>query len=143
MKKTLSIFFGAILVLAILALLFLNYATYSEGTRAGQVIKVSKKGVVFKTWEGQLNMQSFGAVKSDNSLAEVFTFSVQRGDTVVFSKLQEVALTGERVNLHYEQKYTALPWKGDSKFFIVRVEQLPENRNRSENEDRDPYREER
>lgn len=34
--------------------------TYSEGTRAGQLIKFSEKGVVFKTYEGELNMGGLG-----------------------------------------------------------------------------------
>ncbi len=38
-----------ILVIAVIA--FLSFGVYSEGTRAGQVIKVSKKGVFFKTWK--------------------------------------------------------------------------------------------
>ncbi len=140
MKK----FFIGLLIVVFVVLagifLFINYGVYSEGTRAGQVIKVSKKGVVFKTWEGQLNMQSFGAVKSDNSMAEVFTFSVKKGDTAIYNVLQNVSLTGERVNLHYEQKYAKIPWKGDSKFFIVKIDRLKESQNNKQ-KDNDPYRE--
>lgn len=126
MKKFVARFLIIAGVIIVAFLLFVNYATYSEGTRAGQVIKVSKKGIVFKTWEGQLNMQSFGAVKSDNSLAEVFTFSVKKGNDEVYNMLEAVALTGERVNLHYEEKFATLPWMGDSKFFIVKIDRLPD-----------------
>jgi len=140
MKKLLARFLliaGAVLITIFL---FLSFGTYSEGTRAGQVIKVSKKGVLFKTWEGQLNMQSFGAIKSDNSLAEVFTFSIEKGNDSIYEALQNVSLTGERVNLHYEQKYAALPWKGDSKFFIVKIDRVPDPK---QSKDNDPYRSKR
>ena len=48
------------ILLGVLALLGLTIWicswTYSEGTRAGQLIKISKKGVFFKTNEGELNL---------------------------------------------------------------------------------------
>jgi len=37
--------------------------TYSEGTRAGQLIKFSEKGVIFKTYEGELNL---GGLRTNN-----------------------------------------------------------------------------
>lgn len=106
------------------ALLILQYATYSEGTRAGVVIKISKKGYIFKTWEGQLNLQSFGAANPKNAFEEVFSFSIERGDTATYNLLQEVSLTGERVNLHYEEKYASLPWKGETRYFVTAIDRL-------------------
>jgi hypothetical protein len=46
-----------LVIVAILSLVFLiaNY-TYSEGNRAGVVVKFSKKGYLLKTYEGELNM---------------------------------------------------------------------------------------
>ena len=35
---------------------FFTFVPFSEGMRAGQVIKLSKKGVIFKTHEGELNL---------------------------------------------------------------------------------------
>ena len=132
MKKAFARFLIFAAVILVAAFLFVNYAVYSEGTRAGVVIKVSKKGVFFKTWEGQLNLQSFGAVKSDNSFAEVFSFSVEDGEDEIYEELQDVSLTGERVNLHYKQKYMVLPWKGDSKFFIVKIDRVQDKKKEKE-----------
>ena len=131
---------AAIVLIAIFA--FLSFGVYSEGTRAGQVIKVSKKGVVFKTWEGQLNMQSFGAIKSNNTMAEVFDFSITKGDTSIYNLLENVSLTGERVNLHYKEKFAKLPWNGDSKFFVIKIDRLPKEDKKPVQND-DPYRENR
>lgn len=103
--------------------LFLYYASYSEGTRAGMVIKLSKRGVVFKTWEGQLNLQTFGALTPNgNALNEVFNFSVETGEDSLYRVLEESSLSGERVNLHYVERYARLPWRGETKYFITAVE---------------------
>ncbi|MBL7962690.1 MAG: 6-phosphogluconate dehydrogenase [Flavobacteriales bacterium] len=104
-------------------MLFIYYASYSTGVRAGVVVKVSRAGVVFKTWEGQLNLQSFGAVQSTpNQLNEIFNFSVERGDKQVIEELQEASLSGERVNLHYVERYARLPWRGSTSYFVTAVE---------------------
>lgn len=127
-------------VLITLILLVLTHVNYSEGTRAGFVIKVSKKGVFFKTWEGQLNLQSFGAANMNNSFSEVFDFSIPKGDTAIYRQLQEVSLTGERINMHYTEKLVKLPWNGDTKYFVTKIDRLDI---RQGPQSRDPYRENR
>ncbi len=104
-------------------ILFVYNADYSEGTRAGMVIKLSKRGVVFKTWEGQLNLQTFGAVTANgNALNEVFNFSVENGNDTLYRQLEEASLSGERVSLHYVERYARLPWLGESTYFITSME---------------------
>jgi hypothetical protein len=138
MRKGVARVLLIVLVLLSVTLLFLTYGVYSEGTRAGFVIKVSKKGVLVKTWEGQLNLQSFGASNPGNAFSEVFDFSVQRGDTATYELLQEVSLTGERINLHYKEKYLALPWLGDTRYFVTKIDRLDEAKAQKRN---DPLRE--
>jgi hypothetical protein len=36
--------------------------------------------------------------------------------------LNDVALSGERVNLHFKKRYMSFPWRGETKYFITRVE---------------------
>lgn len=139
MRKTLFWILGIVLILSIGWITFLYYGTYSEGVRAGTVIKLSRKGVVFKTWEGQLNIRSFGAVSSDNSLSEVFEFSIESDQEAIIKSLQEVSLSGERVNLHYIERYRTLPWRGSTKYFITRVERSPQKTPSSEEEPREPF----
>jgi hypothetical protein len=127
----------ATVVIALVVLVLTNY-NYSEGTRAGFVIKVSKKGVVFKTWEGQLNLQSFGAANLNNSFSEVFDFSIPKGDTALYRLLQDVSLTGERINMHYTEKLIKLPWNGDTKYFITKIDRLDKPQ---ETKNTDPFRE--
>ena len=104
---------------------YFYFGTYSEGVRSGVVIKVSKKGFIFKTYEGQLNLLTFGASKSQNLVAENFDFSVPTYETDVIKTLEEVSLSGERVSLHYVEKFVTLPWRGDTKYLIVKVERQP------------------
>jgi hypothetical protein len=103
---------------------FYYWGIYDEGVRAGNVLRISKKGMLFKTHEGQLNLQTFGALKGANPIMESFDFSVESSNEDVLKELQEVALSGERVNLHYVKRYTTFPWRGDTKYFITKVERL-------------------
>lgn len=137
MKATFFKIVLALLLITGLVFAFLGYGTYSEGTRAGFVIKVSKKGLAFKTWEGQMNLQSFGAANPKNAMAEVFDFSIIKGDTATYNLLETVSLTGERINLHYEEKFITLPWRGDTKYFVTKIDRLSET---NPVQSRNPYR---
>jgi hypothetical protein len=111
----------ALLIALVAFVLFAYYGSYSTGIRAGKVIKVSKRGIIFKTLEGQLDLESFGAIKSSvNQFSQTFEFSVI--NDAVAKELEQVALTGERVNLHYVERYVALPWRGETRYFITKVE---------------------
>lgn len=110
-------------VVFVLVMLFLYYGSYSKGVRSGVVIKLSERGMMFKTWEGQINLQSFGAVDAKgNGMNEVFSFSVISGNDSLLKELEAVSLSGERVNLHYVERYARLPWRGETVYFVHRVE---------------------
>lgn len=122
LKKTLIL----IIVVGLAVLAFLYFATYDEGVLAGKVLRISKKGVIFKTYEGKLNLDTFGALKGASPIAESFDFSVEGNEDQVIKVLEEVALSGERVNLHYKKVYTKFPWRGETKTFVTSVERLKE-----------------
>ncbi|MCB0793911.1 MAG: hypothetical protein KDB88_04170 [Flavobacteriales bacterium] len=110
-----------LLILAVM--LFLYYGSYSKGSRSGVVIKMSKRGMLFKTSEGQLNMQSFGAIDArGNNLNEVFSFSVASGNDSLFDALEAASLSGERVKLDYVERYAKIPWRGETKYFVIGME---------------------
>ena len=103
-------------VLALLAALFLWAAlswSYSTGERAGWVQKLSRKGWVCKTWEGELALVSL-----PGSMPEKFLFTI-RDDAVAE---QVTRAMGQRVNLHYEEK-VGLPTTcfGETRHYITRV----------------------
>lgn len=106
----------ALLVLAVLATLYFWAAlgwSYSSGERAGWVQKLSKRGWVCKTWEGELALVSL-----PGSTPEKFAFTVR--DDAVAEQITKIM--GKRVNLHYEQK-VGLPTDcfGETRFFVSHV----------------------
>jgi hypothetical protein len=128
-KKKRHLFRNLLILIFVVAagiFVFLYFSIYDEGVRAGNVVRVSKKGVIFKTYEGQLNLQSFGALKGASTFAETFDFSIEKNRPDVIRELEAVALSGERVNLHYIKRYNVFPWRGDTKYFIINVERLGE-----------------
>lgn len=123
-KKVGVIAIVAIVVVGFAVFSFYYWGTYDEGVRAGMVLRISKKGMIFKTYEGQLDIQAFGALKNTSPVMQAFDFSVEPGNEKVIEDLQSAALSGERVNLHYIKRYKVFPWRGDTKYFITSVERL-------------------
>lgn len=115
------------LILAIGFMAFMYWGVYERGVMAGKVLRVTEKGMVFKTHEGKLNLESFGALKGASPIAETFDFSVESNQTEVIEQLQEVSLSGERVNLHFVKRYMKFPWRGDTAYFIEKVEREKSN----------------
>jgi hypothetical protein len=103
---------------------FMYWAVYERGVMAGKVLRVSEKGVIFKTFEGKLNLETFGALKGTSPIAESFDFSVEKDQDEIIKELQEVALSGERVNLYFIKRYAVFSWRGETKYFVNKVERI-------------------
>jgi hypothetical protein len=117
MKKFLII----VILLGAGVLAFMYWATFEEGVMAGKVLRITQKGVLFKTYEGKLNLETFGALKGTSPIAESFDFSVEKSQTEVIKQLEEVSLSGERVNLHFKKRFMKFFWRGETKYFIIEV----------------------
>lgn len=87
--------------------------SYSKGERAGYLQKLSEKGWVCKTWEGELAMQNL-----PGSAPEIFRFSVR--ETSLAKQIQE--LEGQKVALIYEQ-HKGVPSQcfGESEYFVTGI----------------------
>jgi hypothetical protein len=116
------IIFALIVGVAILS--FLYWGVYETGIMAGKVLRVTQKGIIFKTYEGKLNLETFGALKGASPIAESFDFSVESDQKEIIKELEQVALSGERVNLHFIKRYSTFAWRGDTKYFIEKVERI-------------------
>jgi hypothetical protein len=110
------------LALGIGTLAFLYFGVYERGVMSGKVLRITEKGMVFKTYEGKLNLESFGALKGASPVAETFDFSVESNQADVIKQLEEVSLSGERVSLHFVKRYMKFPWRGDTSYFIESVD---------------------
>ncbi len=87
--------------------------SYSSGERGGYVQKLSKKGWLCKTWEGELAMANL-----PGTLPEIFRFTV-RNDSVASMIEKDV---GKRVSLSYEQhKGVPTACFGETEYFVTGV----------------------
>lgn len=91
---------------------FVYYVPYSEGTRAGELIKFSHRGVLIKTWEGELSQGISGA--------QIFSFSVLDKNNDVIEKLKEYQ--GSFVKVTYVERFATFAIWGETKYFITDVE---------------------
>ncbi len=112
MKKIITIAILGLMVILAAYYAFIYFVPYSEGVRSGELIKISHKGVVVKTWEGEISQGVSGA--------QIFTFSVLDKDEQVIEKLQEYQ--GNYVKLHYTERFATFFWLGDTKYFVTQVE---------------------
>ena len=124
-KRILKWVIGIALLVFIAVNSFYYFGVYEEGVMAGKVLRITEKGVMFKTYEGKLNLETFGALKGASPIAESFDFSVESSEKDVIKELEQVALSGERVNLHFIKRYKAFFWRGDTNYFVTKVERLP------------------
>jgi len=113
-----------VILLGVGVLAYLYWGKFESGYKSGKILGVSEKGILFKTYEGKLNVDAFGTLKGVSPIAEVYDFSVEKSDTELLKELEEVALSGEHVNLHFIKRYIAFPWRGDTKVFATKVERL-------------------
>ena len=115
-----------IVSLITLALTYLWFShTYSEGNRAGTLVKISERGYVFKTYEGALNTNPLGAIMSNtpNPNNGMWEFSV--ADDAIYKQLQQYE--GRKVRLHYKEIIKNMPWQGDTRYFVDGVEEVEEH----------------
>lgn len=104
--------------LILLAAWWINYficgLTYSEGTRSGILTKVSKKGYVFKTFEGELNIG--GIDQGDGTIMPMTIFKFSIEDEKTYHKLD--SLQGRKVIVHYNQVIKNFFWQGETDYFV-------------------------
>lgn len=124
LKRKLMWFLGiALLVLITIAAIYVYYP-YSEGTRTGYMRKLSHKGMMFKTWEGELQMPGITSAADGNQMVtggNIWLFSVKRGEDQVIKDLQEAEASNTRVTLHYKQYLKQFEWRGETVYFVDKV----------------------
>jgi hypothetical protein len=101
-----KILMAILFILAILAgyIYWMYFRVYSDGSRDGQLQKFSRKGNIFKTYEGELVQVSMRSLNT-----KVFYFSVT--DQKIADSLEK--LVGQEVKLHYSEYNKSLPWRGE------------------------------
>lgn len=116
--KYFAIFIVLLIVLAAAYTWLTVHFVYSSGERAGFMQKLSKKGWMCKTWEGELSL-----VALPGAAPEKFLFTVR--DDAVAARIN--AAVGQRVTLYYEQ-HKGIPSDcfGETEYFVTDMHVIPQ-----------------
>lgn len=114
------------IIIAILGILFcvalpsIGFVTlfpnYSVGEKTGVVVKISQRGVFWKTWEGQMNIGAMSTNGNGVAVPETFSFSVK--DAAVIEELKKSASSGMRTTVVYKQALMRSRKEGDSTYLV-------------------------
>lgn len=110
MKKAFRI---SLIVLVLFLAIFVYWRYYfvlADGTQAGTLNIIQKKGIIFKTYEGKIILSGFKANVQSNE----FSFSVTKPEVAE----QLLKVSGREVNVHYKQYFGSLPWRGMQKYIV-------------------------
>jgi len=95
---------------------------YSDGERVGVVVKLSRQGWLWPSWEGEM---ALGGGDGSTFSAQTYAFSVERGsasEEPIRAALDDAMRTGQKVRVRYHQ--TAQPWptRGATEYYVTAVE---------------------
>ena len=114
MKKFLTILILSLIVIAGVWFAWHFYWVLGEGVKAGQLNYFTKKGYVFKTYEGKLIQAGFQGGEPGSVQSNEFRFSVVSES--IANKL--MSNSGKEFELHYKEYMGALPWRGVTVFVV-------------------------
>jgi hypothetical protein len=103
----------------------------SRGTMCGRVVRLTKRGLIFKTYEGEMvcdgmnqRLQSNGDI---SSIANTVSFSIdamatKKEDTnTIFNSIMDNMQKGNSVCLNYWKPFIKFPWQGSTRTFVTQV----------------------
>jgi hypothetical protein len=91
---------------------------YSEGVRTGTLLKISHKGIIFKSYEGELILNEFNLRRPGQEAGNnVFEFSSI--DPEIAKEVE--SMIGQKVNVHYRQ-YLIGPIQQSTSYTITKIE---------------------
>ena len=96
----------------------------SEGSRKGSITKFSSKGIMMKTYEGELVM---GGFSKGGGGANIWEFSVWKNNPNREGIIETLNMALEQdipVTLKYKQSLIVMPWNGETTYNITEVNLL-------------------
>jgi hypothetical protein len=119
MRRNFRTFLFIVFLVLAFCIYWFFFNSYSKGERTGVLIKISHKGNVFKTNEGEMWLSC-----RQMTNPEKFYFSVKNDSiTAVLRNLQD-----QCVQLSYTQYRASLPWRGDTKYIVTDVIRIQPNK---------------
>ena len=115
-----------IIALSIVSVLLSCTENYSSGYRIGYITKFSRKGIWFKTWEGDLNVTQTG---NNSAGTAVWSFSLDENNInpVMVLAIDSAANNGYLVKVGYRQAAVGVNCsgaRGESNYFVTSVQLL-------------------
>ena len=95
------------------------HIVYGEGDRVGQIVKLSDRGLIWKTWETGMGITQSGAY------VQYWDFSIDSQNPnkeKIIQDLRRAYNSGEIVKVHYVQRYGVLPWRADTTYLVQNIE---------------------
>ncbi len=120
-------FLGAAILagLGIVGCAVANSLEYSQGARIGVINKFSKKGFIWKTYEGQLALEGILS-EGGQTGANVWDFSIDNSDGKniddLSAKIQEYMGRSQKVKVTYFEPWKTWPWRSETDYLIQSVE---------------------
>lgn len=106
-----------LLIVSFVVYYFVCGFTYSEGTRSGVLTKISKRGYIFKTNEGELNVGGLNQGDGTIMPLSIFKFSVENDSIYRLLELEQ----GKKIVLHYKEVYKSFFWQAETDYFVYKV----------------------
>jgi hypothetical protein len=119
-----GVFFGVLVGILVMTMVKIPGCVpdYSTGARSGVVMKLANKGLVLKSYEGELKMVTTGQAGQAIN-AQDWDFSCLNADVV--KKLQAAMDSGKAVSVSYRQ-WLIKPWKISTTYEITDVKDIGE-----------------
>jgi len=118
--STKAIIISSVSAVALLALAIFIYFkfcfVYNEGTDAGELNYFSRRGVIFKTYEGKMIQSGFKSKAGGQTGVQSNEFKFSVVNPRVADSLMHC--TGRQMMLHYQEYNATLPWRGESVFVV-------------------------
>lgn len=119
MKK---IFFSSVLLIALS--LLTGCWTVQKGQKSGIIVKVAKEGKFWGTYEGEMILG--GLENATGASGRAFHFTLGQFNTDLVKQADFAMENNKHVIISYHCDAYALPWSGETKCFISKIDILPE-----------------
>ncbi len=115
----------AALIIFVGVIVLLNSMTYSEGFIIGKATSFSKKGIIFKTYEGEIKVSGSDLGELKGLESGKWAFSVKKNiEKDVLESIEKAIEENKRAKFYYKEKYWNSSWSGDTKYYVYDVEIL-------------------
>lgn len=125
-EKLVAIAIASIILVSLITFIypFGIMENYSDGQRTGDIYKFSKKGLLWKSWEGEMYLGGYHSTGGENPTIETdkFYFSIDGAstNTELIEKLQKCSQERQQCTVVYRE-WLVKPWWLGSGYVAVDV----------------------